>query len=41
MPDISIRHFIDQVLGVCLPLDTPRSVLLSKLDSMAVAARTV
>jgi hypothetical protein len=39
MSDADIRSFLDYYLGIRLPIDTPRTVLLSKLDSVAVAAR--
>jgi hypothetical protein len=39
MTDADLRTFLDYYLGVPLPMDTPRTVLLSKLDSVATAAR--
>lgn len=41
MPDEAILMFLDQYLGVRLSKDTPRSMLFSKLNSLAVAARDV
>lgn len=40
MSDADIRSFLDYYLGIRLPVETPRTVLLSKLDSVAVAARS-
>lgn len=41
MSDEDLRIFIDQYLGVRVQSGTPRTVLLSKLDSVAVAARNI
>jgi hypothetical protein len=41
MSEEQIIWFLDQYLGVRLPLGTPRTVLLSKLDSVSVAARDI
>ena len=39
MLDEQLRSFLDEYLGIRMPFDTPRSLLLSKLESVAVAAR--
>lgn len=39
MSDEQIIWFLDQYQGVRIPTGTPRTVLLSKLDSVSVAAR--
>ena len=41
MSDEQILWFLDQYQGVRLPPGTPRSMLLSKLDSVSVAARDI
>lgn len=41
MPDADLRTFLDYYLGVRLSPETPRSVLLSKLNSIAVGARDI
>lgn len=39
MSDEDLRAFLDYYLGVRLPTDIPRTVLLSKLNGAATVAR--
>jgi hypothetical protein len=41
MSNEQLLYFLDQTLGVRLPLDTPRTVIYSKLEALSVAARDV
>ena len=41
MTDEQILFFLDEYQGIRLPFGTPRTVLLSKLDSVAVVARDI